>query len=277
MIAHNKLSVPDIGYGTWKITDESLAVECVKTAIQVGYRHIDTAMIYGNEKSIGKGIRESGIPREDIFVTTKLWNDVFGYKETLDAFEKSLERLQLDYVDLYLIHWPSPLQYRNCYVKRNVESYRAMEKLYQEGKIKALGVSNFLKHHLEEMKDLIDIPIMVNQIEFHPYFYDEETIEYCKKNDILLEAYSPLGRGDVLKEKILEEIGRKYHKTPAQICIRYALDNGIIPIPKSVNKERMQSNLDVFDFRLDDHDLNKIRTLNKKDGKIGSHPDYAEF
>lgn len=277
MILKNGLSIPDIGYGTWKIEDESAAAECVKTALQAGYRHIDTATVYGNEAAVGKGIRESAIPREDIFITTKLWNNVYGYQKTVSAFYESLERLQVDYVDLYMIHWPSPLQFRDCHIERTLESYKAMEQLYREGKIRALGVSNFLRRHLEEIENLIDIPVMVNQIEFHPYFYDEETIAYCKANDIVVEAYSPLGRGNVLKEKILEETGKKYHKSPAQICIRYALDHGIIPLPKSITKQRIQENLDVFDFCLEEEDMGKIKTLNREDGKIGSHPDYAKF
>ncbi len=277
MVLKNGLSIPDIGYGTWKIEEESLAAACVKTALQTGYRHIDTATVYGNEEAVGRGIRESFIPREDIFVTTKLWNDVYGYQKTLQAFNESLERLQLDYVDLYMIHWPSPAQFRDCWQERNLESYKAMESLYRQGRIRAIGVSNFMKHHLEKLSDCIEIPVMVNQIEFHPYFYDEETIAYCKAHHIVLEAYSPLGRGDVLKEKVLCEIGKKYHKSPAQICIRYALDYGIVPLPKTITKQRMEENRNVFDFHLEAEDRKAIRTLNKKDGKIGSHPDYAKF
>lgn len=182
---NNGILMPGIGFGTWKIKDYNQVIDVVKNAIEVGYRHIDTASVYGNEEAIGIALKESCIPREDIFVTTKLWNSVRGYNETICAFNESLRKLQLEYIDLYLIHWPSPLEFRDCYQEKNVETYKALEKLYSQGKIKAIGVSNFLKHHIEELKNFVSIPIAVNQIEFHPYYYDQETIEYCKQNDII--------------------------------------------------------------------------------------------
>lgn len=274
---NNGLLMPSIGFGTWKINEYDQAVESVKNAIKYGYRHIDTASVYGNEEAIGQGIKESHIPRKELFITTKLWNDVKGYSETIIAFEESLKRMQLDYIDLYLIHWPSPIQFRDCYQERNIESYHALETLYKQGKIKAIGVSNFLKHHIEELEENISIPIMVNQIEFHPYYYDQETIDYCKEHGIVVEAYSPLGRGQVLQDKIIKEIAKKYNKTEAQICIRYAIDNQIVPLPKSVSNEKIKSNLDVFDFCLKEEDRQKIRSLSKVDGKIGSYPDTTNF
>lgn len=274
---NNGILMPGIGFGTWKIKDYNQVIDVVKNAIEVGYRHIDTASVYGNEEAIGIALKESCIPREDIFVTTKLWNSVRGYNETICAFNESLRKLQLEYIDLYLIHWPSPLEFRDCYQEKNVETYKALEKLYSQGKIKAIGVSNFLKHHIEELKNFVSIPIAVNQIEFHPYYYDQETIEYCKQNDIIIEAYSPLGRGEILKDNTITDIAKKYNKSPAQICIRYAIDNQIVPLPKTISKQRMIENLNVFDFNLMKEDIDKIRNLFKDDKKIGSNPDTADF
>lgn len=274
---NNGVNIPCIGFGTWKIDDYDTAVESVKAAISYGYRHIDTASSYGNECAIGEAIKQSHISRDELFVTTKLWNTVSHYQEAIDAFYESLNKLQLEYIDLYLIHWPAPKDYRENYQKRNIEVYQAMEYLYKEGKIKAIGVSNFMKHHLEELSQEIEIPIMVNQIEFHPYYYDEETISYCRQNNIVLEAYSPLGRSQVLNDPIIQKIAEKYRKTPAQICIRYAIDNEIIPIPKSVTNERIKSNLEVFDFQLVKEDIERIKNLSQTYGKIGSYPDTANF
>lgn len=274
---NNGILMPGIGFGTWKIKDYNQVIDVVKNAIEVGYRHIDTASVYGNEEAIGTALKESCIPREDIFVTTKLWNSVRGYNETICAFNESLKKLQLEYIDLYLIHWPSPLEFRDCYQEKNIETYQALEKLYSQGKIKAIGVSNFLKHHIEELKNFVSIPIAVNQIEFHPYYYDQETIEYCKQNDIIIEAYSPLGRGEILKDNTITDIAKKYNKSPAQICIRYAIDNQIVPLPKTISKQRMIENLNVFDFNLMKEDIDKIRNLSNDDKKIGSNPDTADF
>lgn len=274
---NNGILMPGIGFGTWKIKDYNQVIDVVKKAIEVGYRHIDTASVYGNEEAIGIALKESCIPREDIFVTTKLWNSVRGYNETICAFNESLKKLQLEYIDLYLIHWPSPLEFRDCYQEKNIETYQALEKLYSQGKIKAIGVSNFLKHHIEELKNFVSIPIAVNQIEFHPYYYDQETIEYCKQNDIIIEAYSPLGRGEILKDNTIADIAKKYNKSPAQICIRYAIDNQIVPLPKTISKQRMIENLNVFDFNLMKEDIDEIRNLSKDDKKIGSNPDTADF
>lgn len=271
----NNVLIPKIGFGTWKLDDLEIAKQSVLTALKAGYRHIDTAMSYGNEEAVGQAILESGIPRNEIFITTKLRNDIRGRKQTLQAFEKSLQRLQTDYVDLFLIHWPAPKRYRDHYKELNNETYAAMEELYSLGKIKALGVSNFLIHHLEELN--VRMPVSVDQIEFHPYYTDWETIEYCKEHQITIEAYSPLGRGVVLNDPVIVEMANHYHKTPAQICIRYAIENQLIPLPKSHTKMRIQENLDVFDFQISDEDMKKLKNLSKKNGKIGSHPDYADF
>ena len=272
---NDNVLIPKIGFGTWKLDDFEIAKELVLSALEAGYRHIDTAMGYGNEEAVGEAVKESGIPRHEIFMTTKLGNDIRGRKQTLQAFEESLQRLQTDYVDLFLIHWPAPKQYRDHYKELNNETYAAMEELYSLGKIRALGVSNFLIHHLEELN--VRIPVSVNQIEFHPYYADWETIEYCKKHQITIEAYSPLGRGEVLNDPVIIEIAHHYHKTPAQICIRYAIENHLIPLPKSQTKTRIKENLEVFDFQISGEDMKKLNNLNKENGKIGSHPDYADF
>ncbi len=267
--------IPQIGLGTWKLDDLEVAKKCVLAAIQSGYRHIDTAMGYGNEEAVGQAIKESGIPRDQIFVTTKLSNDFRGREETLQAFEDSLKRLQMDYVDLFLIHWPAPKKYRENYVELNNETYAAMEELYALGKIRALGVSNFMKHHLEELS--VKIPVSVNQIEFHPYYADWQTIQYCQQHHIVIEGYSPLGRGQILNDPLILELASLYHKTPAQICLRYAIDNHIIPLPKSQTLERIKENLDIFDFSLKETDIERLRSLSSENGKIGSHPDFADF
>lgn len=274
---NSNVNIPCIGFGTWKMEDFDVTVESVKVAITYGYRHIDTASSYGNEKAVGEGIKQSHISRDQLFVTTKLWNTVNNYEETLKAFNESLKNLNLDYVDLYLIHWPAPKNCRDSYQKRNIEVYHAMEKLYKDGKIKAIGVSNFRRHHLEELINNIEIPIMVNQIEFHPYYYDEETIKYCNDHNIILEGYSPLGRNKILNDPLIIQLAKQYHKTPAQICIRYALENNIIPLPKSVTIDRIKSNIEVFDFQLSLQDIKKIRDLSNIHGKIGSNPDFANF
>lgn len=267
--------IPQIGLGTWKLDDLEVAKKCVLAAIQSGYRHIDTAMGYGNEEAVGQAIKESGIPRDQIFVTTKLSNDFRGREETLQAFEDSLKRLQMDYVDLFLIHWPAPKKYRENYVELNNETYAAMEELYALGKIRALGVSNFMKHHLEELS--VKIPVSVNQIEFHPYYADWQTIQYCQQHHIVIEGYSPLGRGQILNDPLILELASLYHKTPAQICLRYAIDNHIIPLPKSQTLERIKENLDIFDFSLKETDIERLRSLSSENGRIGSHPDFADF
>lgn len=272
---NEEVFIPQIGFGTWKLDNQESAKQSVLTALYTGYRHIDTAMSYENEEAVGQAIKDSGIPRSEIFLTTKLSNDIRGKNETLYAFEQSLERLQTDYIDLFLIHWPAPKKYRDQYIELNNETYAAMEELYSLGKIKALGVSNFLIHHLKELST--KVPVSVNQMEFHPYYADWATIDYCHEHGITVEAYSPLGRGQILQDPIIIKIAMKYKKSPAQICIRYALQNNIIPLPKSQTKERIQDNINVFDFEISEEDMQILKRLNKVDGKIGSHPDYADF
>ena len=251
----NGVEIPVIGFGTWQVQNGQEAYQAVLCALQNGYTHIDTAAVYGNEESVGKAILDSGIPRERLFITTKLWNQVRGYEETIEAVETSLRKLKLDYIDLYLIHWPNPLKYRDCWEEKNSESWRAMEDLYQMGKIKAIGVSNFLIHHLEALKKTQRIAPMVNQIKLFPGLQQEELCRYCEKEQIVLEAYSPLGTGRIFEVQELKELAQKYNKTVAQICIRYAIQKNRIPLPKSVTRERILSNLKVFDFELEEADV----------------------
>lgn len=260
-ILNNGIKIPKIGFGTWQAKDGEEAYSSCLNALKAGYRHIDTAFIYGNEESVGKAIKDSKIPRNQLFITTKLWNDVRGYEETKKAIEKSLESLGLDYIDLYLIHWPNPVKYRQNYIKMNQEAWRAMEEMYHLGKIKAIGVSNFLVHHLDELLETAKVIPAVNQIKLYPGLNQEEVVDYCMKKNILLEAYSPFGTGKIFEVQKLQEMAIKYNKSVAQICIRYSLQKGFLPLPKSVTPSRIIDNLNVFDFILSDEDMEILNTL----------------
>lgn len=260
---HNGVHMPWFGLGVYKVTDQSEIVEVVSAALKNGYRHIDTASFYQNEEGVGKGIRDSGISREDIFVTSKVWNDEQGYEETLEAFDNSLKRLGMDYLDLYLIHWPVARKFK--------ETWKALEKLYKEGRVRAIGVSNFHVHHLQDLMKDAEIKPMVNQIEYHPHLTQEEVHAFCKKEGIQLEAWSPLKRGILLDEPVLIEIGQKYSKTPAQIILRWDLQTEVITIPKSSNVERLKENADIFDFELTSEEMKQISSLNKND-RVGKNP-----
>lgn len=272
---NNGYDIPCIGYGTWQTPDGETAIKSVKTAIENGYRHIDTASVYGNEISVGQGIKESGINREDLFVTSKVWNTNRGYKNTKIAFEKTLKDLGLEYLDLYLIHWPASKHQFENWEQINLDTWRAMTELYKEGKIKAIGVSNFKPHHLKALMET-EVKPMVNQIEFHPGQTQEETLEYCRKNNILVEAWSPLGTGRILKNEILATIAEKYNKSVAQICIRWCLQNGVVPLPKSITTSRIKENANIFDFVISDKDM---KTINDMDycGGSGLDPDEVTF
>lgn len=267
---YNGIKIPCIGYGTW-LTENDTAGHIVKTAIDMGYRHIDTAAFYKNECGVGDGIIASGIKRSDIFVTSKVWNSERGYDKTMTAFEKTLNDLKLEYLDLYLIHWPaSPSQYDD-YNAVNLSTWKAMTDLYLAGKIKAIGVSNFLPHHLEALVNSEVVP-MVNQIEFHPGQMQNEALDYCRKNNILVEAWGPLGRGKMLTNPMLNSLAEKYNKTAAQLCIRWCLQNGVLPLPKSVTPSRIAENADVFDFEISDEDMIEINEMEYFAGS-GHHPD----
>ncbi len=249
---NNGVEMPLLGLGVWQAKDGDETVDAVKAALKTGYNHIDTAAIYGNERSVGKAIKAMGVPRKDIFVTTKIWNDDHGDPEA--AFNTSLEKLGLEYVDLYLIHWP---------VKERKETWQVMEKLYKEGKARAIGVSNFTIEHLTDFLKDCEIKPAVNQVEFTPYLNQKELLAFCRENDIQLEAYSPLVRGQKLDDPPLVALAERHGKTPAQILIRWYLQQNIVVIPKSSNAKRIQENANVFDFELTDEDMKNLGSLNE--------------
>ncbi|NLC97318.1 MAG: aldo/keto reductase [Erysipelotrichaceae bacterium] len=273
---HNGIEVPIIGFGTWQIKDPKIAYESVLNALQAGYRHIDTAAIYGNEEAVGKAINDSKIPRSEIFLTTKLWNDSHTYKKAIKAVDISLKKLKTDYIDLYLIHWPNPLMYRDDFENSIAETWRAMEDTYKSGKAKAIGISNFRPHHIETLLDVVNIAPMVNQIRLYPGYEMEETALKSKMHGMLLQAYSPLGSGKIFESQELQEIAKKYNKSVAQVCIRYSLQQGYNPLPKSQTKERIIENIDVFDFNLSNEDMEHIKNIPNYCGE-GTDPDTAQY
>lgn len=269
---NNDIVIPQLGLGVWQTKDGSEVETAVSAALAAGYRLIDTAAVYGNESGVGRAIAASPVPREDIFVTTKLWNSDQGYDKTLAAFDKSLQRLGLDYVDLYLIHWPTPA--KDAYI----DTWRAMEQLYAEGKVRAIGVSNFNIDHLERLLQHSTIVPAVNQVELHPYFPQQELRDYCHKHGIAVESWSPLGGsgGDILTNEAVQAIASNHQVSPAQVILRWHLQNDLIVIPKSVHPERIAQNIDVFDFELTNDDMRQMATLNI--GKrFGPDPDSANF
>ncbi|MFD2387644.1 aldo/keto reductase [Enterococcus rivorum] len=260
--------MPSLGLGVWRVEDGAEAVDSVKWALENGYRLIDTAAVYKNEEGVGEGIRQSSVPREKIFVTTKLWNADQGYESTLKAFDTSLSKLGLDYVDLYLIHWPVTGKYK--------ESWKAMEEIYKSGRAKAIGVSNFQEHHIEELLETATVHPMVNQIELHPTMSQEPLRNYLKEKKIQVEAWSPLGQGKTLSNPKLIEIGENYGKSAAQIILRWHLQHDVIAIPKSVHQERIKENFNIFDFELTLEDMEQIDALNENK-RIGPDPDNFDF
>jgi methylglyoxal/glyoxal reductase len=265
---YNGVNMPYLGLGVFEAEEGTECIESVKYALEIGYRHIDTASMYMNEQSVGEGVRASGIPRKDVFVTSKVWNSQQGYQETMDAFHRSLEKLKFDYLDLYLIHWPV---HGKC-----VDTWRAIEDLYHKKLIRAIGVSNFLEHHLENLIRDTEITPMVNQVEFHPYLTSPTLHEYCKKKNIQFQAWSPIMKGKVTDIPLLIELGEKYKKTPVQITLRWDLQKGVVTIPKSVKRDRIKSNANIFDFELSDAEIKKIDALNKNE-RIGADPDNFDF
>lgn len=260
---NNGVSIPVLGFGTWKAENGEVAYQAVLEALKAGYRHIDTAAIYQNEESVGRAIRDSGISRQEIFVTTKLWNTNHSYDEARQAFEESMEKLGLDYLDLYLIHWPNPkpLRENNEWKTRNAEVWRAMEDLYKEGKICAIGVSNFLPHHLDALLETARIIPAVNQVRLAPGVYQEEVVAYCKEKGILLEAWGPFGQGELFDKKEVQEIAAKHGKSVAQIALAWSLAEEFLPLPKSVTASRIQSNLDCFGIELSKEEREVLKTI----------------
>lgn len=269
---HNGVKMPWFGLGVYKVAEGSEVVEAVKKAIQHGYRSIDTAAFYENESGVGQGIREAmketGISREEIFVTSKVWNTDLGYDSTLTAFETSMEKLGFEYLDLYLIHWPVKDKYK--------PSWKALEKIYKEGRVKAIGVSNFQIHHLEDIMNDAEIKPMVNQVEYHPRLTQKPLHSFCKEQKIQLEAWSPLMRGQLLDHEVLKEIAAKHNKTVAQVILRWDLQNGVVTIPKTTKEHRIIENASIFDFELSKEDMLKIDSLNQNE-RIGPDPDHFNF
>lgn len=257
----NGVKIPCLGYGTWQTPDGNVAAESVKTALQYGYRHIDTAAAYGNEAGVGEGIRASGVKREDIFLTTKHWISERGYGKTVAAVESSLRALGVDYLDLYLIHWPDVEKHNPNWKEMNASTWRGFEKMMKDGKIRAIGVSNFLPEHILALEETAEIKPMVNQIEFHPGYDQPALVNWCKSHGMIVEAWSPLGCGAVLSDVTLGKIAAIHGKSTAQVCLRYALQSGVLPLSKSVHADRIKSNSEVFDFELTAEDMIAIQTM----------------
>ncbi|MFN3138259.1 MAG: aldo/keto reductase [Allomuricauda sp.] len=265
---HNGVQMPYFGLGVYQSEDGSEVINAVKAALDHGYRHIDTAAIYHNEEGVGTGIRESSVSREDVFLTSKVWNTDQGYDSTLKAFEASMERLGTDYLDLYLIHWPKG--------ELSKETWKALEKLYMEERVRAIGVSNFLQHHLEDLLPSVEIVPMVNQMEFHPYLVQQDLIDFCTSKNIQYEAWSPLMQGHIFELDMMKDLASKYNKTIAQVVLRWDLQKGVITIPKSSKPERIKANADLFDFELSDEDVQLLDSL-EKGKRFGPDPDNFDF
>ena len=266
---NNGVEIPRLGLGTWQAQKGGMARQAVEWALEAGYRHIDTAKIYGNEAGVGQGMRDSGVPREDIFLTTKLWNEDIRRGRVKEAFAESLAALQTDYVDLYLIHWPA---------KGFEQAWSQMEELHKAGKIRSIGVSNFHKHHFDSLEKTAKILPAANQIESHPYFTNQELVDYCQSRGIAVEVWSPLGGtgGNLLKDATLNELAEKYGRTTAQIVLRWHIQRNMIVLPKSTHRDRIFSNREIFDFELSGDDMKRIQGL-QRNQRVGPDPDNFNF
>lgn len=268
---YNGVTIPCIGYGTYKAADTN-SCDIIATAAKAGYRFFDTASFYGTETFLAEALKQVGLPRNEVFITSKVWKAEMGYNETLEAFERTLKNLDTDYLDLYLIHWPR-YTLDGEWKQTCIDTWKAMEELYEAGRVRAIGLSNFLPHHMDVILDNCNIKPMVNQLEVHPGYTQEAAIRYCQERDILVQAWSPLGRQRVLEEPLLIELAAKYDVTPAQICLRFLLQRGINPIPKASSLERMRNNMDIFDFSITTEDMHRLNTL-PQTGWSGEHPDF---
>ena len=249
---NNGVEVPALGLGTYKLVGEA-AYAPVRAALGCGYRHIDTASFYENEEAVGRAVRESGVPREEVFITSKVWNTEQGFEETLNAFDRTLQRLGMDYLDLYLVHWPVP--------GKRLETYRALERLYEEGRVRAIGVSNFTVRHLEELYGACQVMPAVNQVEMSPFLYQKELLEHCRGRNVLVTAFSPLARGQALGDPVLAEVAARHRRSPAQVMIRWCLQKGMAVIPRSADPAHIKENADVFDFSLAEEDMARLDLL----------------
>lgn len=269
----NGVKIPCMGFGTYNAKGgDNLAIN--KTAIEAGYRYFDTASLYETERVLGQAIRESGIPREEFFIVSKLWHDERGYDEAKAALERTLDRLRMDYLDLYLIHWPRGMEGDTDWKEKNADTWRALEEMCQAGKIKGLGLSNFLPHHIAPILEMCKIRPVVDQLEIHPGYTQEATVRYCQEQKIRVQAWSPLGRSSMLENPILKEFAEKYGKSVAQLCLRFLYQKGIIPLVKSSAMERMKQNQDIFDFAISQEDMSFLNNM-PQNTWLGEHPDYA--
>ena len=268
---NNGVKIPCVAYGTYKAADEHGA-DIITAAVEEGYRYFDTASFYETEEYVAEAIRRSGLPREDFFIATKLWKEEMGYEEALAACERSLKRLNTDYIDLYLIHWPKPTPDCENWKQLDLDTWRALEKLYKEGKVRAIGVSNFLPHHLDNILENCEVKPMVDQIEYHAGYTQEATVQYCKQHDILVQAWSPISRGRIFHDITLIELAEKYQVSVAKLALRFCIQNGIVPLPKAATRERMRENKNLFDFVISDEDMKRINTIPQV-GWSGEHPD----
>jgi methylglyoxal/glyoxal reductase len=271
-VLNNGVEMPWMGLGVFKVEEGPELVNAIKSAIKLGYRSIDTAAIYGNEEGVGQGIREgiaeAGISREDLFITSKVWNSDLGFESTIEAYETSLQKLGLEYLDLYLIHWPVEGKYK--------DAWRALETLYKEGKVRAIGVSNFQVHHLEDLLKDAEVNPVINQVEYHPRLTQQEVKAFCRENGIQLEAWSPLMQGQLLDNEIITSIAEKHDKSAAQVILRWDLQNGVITIPKSTKENRIAANSAIFDFELSGDEMEQISSLNQN-LRVGPDPDNIDF
>lgn len=269
-VLSNGVKMPNLAFGTFKV-NEGDDVQIILDAINVGYRHFDTAAFYNTEEALGKAIKKSGIPREEFFITTKVWKTCMGYEGAKKSFEESLEKLDMDYVDLLLIHWPRPDE-KSDWKKLDIETWKAFEEIYKEGRAKAIGVSNFLNNHMQNILDNCEVVPMVNQIEFHPGYIQKDVVDFDKEHGIVVEAWSPLGRERVFKDELLNKLAEKYGKSVAQICLAFAIQMDVVPLPKSSSVERMKQNMDI-DFELEEEDFEKIVNMEEM-GWSGLDPDF---
>jgi len=272
----NGVEIPAIGFGTWQIPDGPEVENACLAALECGYTHIDTAYSYENEKGVGAAAARSGITREELFITTKVWNTEQGYESTLKSCDIQLEYLGLDYVDLYLLHWPRTYIFKDEYPQRMLDTWRAMEELYEAKKVRAIGLSNFLVHHIDTLMEKARIAPMLNQLEIHPGYNQSGVVDYCRKNDIVVESWSPLASGRLIAESgLLNELGEKYGKSAAQIALRWNFQQGLLPLPKSVTPKRIKENFEIFDFELEEQDMQRIYDM--PESFSGLHPDNMEF
>lgn len=272
-VLNNGVEIPAVAFGTYKAADGKSA-DVIRAAIGAGYRYFDTASFYGTETYLAEAIRESGIPRREFFIASKLWKDEMGYENVKSAFERTLNNLRTDYLDLYLIHWPLPEPGYKEWRQLDKETWRAMEELYEAGKIRAIGLSNFLPHHIENILKDCRVRPAVDQIEYHPGYSQEAVVNYCRERGILVQAWSPIGRSRVLDEPLVKELAAKYDVSPAQICLKFAVQRNVIPLPKSSSEDRMRENLDLYSFELEQDDIWRLSTM-PQTGWSGEHPDRA--